>query len=232
MIDLKALIDAEDWLASPLSALGDDSLECLGRRASTLSFAKGQMIFGRFESPTYLAIIKSGMVKVSLTTAAGRERVLDFLGPGKCVGELSVLDRKPKSADVAATERTEIIAISAADFDAESSKDPAALKAISLILCERLRSANAMIEAAEYDRDRRAAAAILRLCARYSTSSSKSAASIPVKLTQEQLGEYAGLSRSNFNRALKSLEKSHFIEYSRKEIRVISVQSLEEFSIS
>ena len=46
--------------------------------------------------------IEDGLLKVAMVSRAGNERILAFLGAGAIVGELSVIDSRPRSASVVA----------------------------------------------------------------------------------------------------------------------------------
>ncbi|HEX4238951.1 MAG TPA: cyclic nucleotide-binding domain-containing protein [Xanthobacteraceae bacterium] len=52
--------------------------------------------------------IEDGLLKVTMVSRAGNERILAFLGPGAVVGELSIIDGRARSASaVAARQRLE-----------------------------------------------------------------------------------------------------------------------------
>ena len=46
--------------------------------------------------------VEEGLLKVTMMSRAGSERILAFLGPGAIVGELSIIDGLPRSASVVA----------------------------------------------------------------------------------------------------------------------------------
>ena len=46
--------------------------------------------------------VEDGLLKVTMVSRAGNERILAFLGPGAIVGELSIIDGLPRSASVVA----------------------------------------------------------------------------------------------------------------------------------
>ena len=62
-----------------------------------------------------LFIVLSGRLKVYASNDAGKEIVIDFHGPGECVGEMS-LDGAPRSASVVTTEPTTCAIVSRAQF--------------------------------------------------------------------------------------------------------------------
>src|SRR5262249_6749887 len=46
--------------------------------------------------------VEAGVLKVTVVSASGRERILAILGPGALVGELAMIDAQPRSASVVA----------------------------------------------------------------------------------------------------------------------------------
>src|SRR5579883_2495174 len=46
--------------------------------------------------------VEDGLLKVTMVSRTGTERILAFLGPGAIVGELSMIDGRPRSASVVA----------------------------------------------------------------------------------------------------------------------------------
>lgn len=83
--------------------LSPGQLDRLSASAVELSFPVGD-IFKDNDDADRLYIIKSGMVKVTKSTAetSGVEVVLAILKPGNSFGELSLIDGLPRSANVAA----------------------------------------------------------------------------------------------------------------------------------
>ena len=64
--------------------------------------------------------IEKGLVKISIASASGGERILAFLGPGVIVGELAVLDALPASATVLALRDSELLFVSKAKFESNA----------------------------------------------------------------------------------------------------------------
>jgi len=61
--------------------------------------------------------IDDGLLKVAMVSRSGTERILAFLGPGKIVGELSMIDGRPRSATlIAARLRETDAAVAAGSF--------------------------------------------------------------------------------------------------------------------
>src|SRR6266511_399823 len=71
-------------------------------------FTKNETIVRQGEMGLGLYLISKGRVKVE-NEKGGQRKHLKDLGPGEVIGEMSVLDNKPRSATVTATEDTECV---------------------------------------------------------------------------------------------------------------------------
>src|ERR1700733_8294097 len=60
--------------------------------------------------------IEQGLLKVSVVSPSGGERILAILGPGALVGEFAMLDAQPRSASVTAARDSELSFISRKSF--------------------------------------------------------------------------------------------------------------------
>jgi hypothetical protein len=57
-----------------------------------------------------------GVLKVNMTSPQGEERILAIIGPGSIVGELAIIDGRPRSASVIAVRDCELSFITRAAF--------------------------------------------------------------------------------------------------------------------
>ncbi|HEY2028385.1 MAG TPA: cyclic nucleotide-binding domain-containing protein, partial [Myxococcales bacterium] len=81
----------------PLDIVGD-----LAKRVWQKSAEPGAVIVSHEEPGDSLFVIASGKVKVVLYGETGREIILSILRKGDFFGEMSLLDRQPRSANVVA----------------------------------------------------------------------------------------------------------------------------------
>jgi len=114
--------------------LPPEGLAVLAKRATEVEFPEGHVIARQGEIGTGLFIIISGGVKV---VRSGEQ--LARLGAGDFFGELSVLDRMPRTASVTAEQTTRCLALASWDFDAAVTESPSIALAILRGLAVRLR---------------------------------------------------------------------------------------------
>src|SRR5262249_49417037 len=82
--------------------------------------------------------VEQGLLKVSMISPSGAERILAIVGPGGIVGELSTIDGLPRSASVAAVRDSELTFVSRAAFEAFAEANPQVYKNLVALLAARL----------------------------------------------------------------------------------------------
>jgi CRP-like cAMP-binding protein len=104
-----------------------------------LHFKRGDEIIRENDLGETAYIIQSGRVEITQGSARAR---LATVGPGETIGEMSMIDDKPRSATAVALEDTEVTEIHHDDFYEALQTDPEATIMILKALFERLREAN------------------------------------------------------------------------------------------
>lgn len=112
-----------------------DGLARIADRISELEVMAQRVIARQGEIGTGFFIIAAGSVRVIRDGATLAE-----LGPGDFFGELSVLDGKPRNAQVVSTEPTTCLALASWDFEAVVRDQPSVALAILRELAGRLRA--------------------------------------------------------------------------------------------
>jgi CRP/FNR family cyclic AMP-dependent transcriptional regulator len=112
-----------------------DHLAAVGDKATEVEYPAGRVIARQGEIGTGFFIIVDGQARVIRDN-----EVLAVLGPGDFFGELSVLDRLPRVAQVVADTETRCLALASWDFEQVLLDHPALALAILRGLAGRLRS--------------------------------------------------------------------------------------------
>jgi CRP-like cAMP-binding protein len=110
------------------------------------NYRQDQIIFKERAKGDALFVIKKGKCRVSKSDSFGEEHVLSILKAGEYFGEISLVDRAPRSATVIAHEDCELLVIRRTDFRNLIAGNPELerkfYKSFSEVLCERLRITN------------------------------------------------------------------------------------------
>ncbi|HLH98963.1 MAG TPA: Crp/Fnr family transcriptional regulator [Xanthobacteraceae bacterium] len=186
-----------------LSALPTQLSADLFGKARTISLAADQSLFLPGDASDGCYRLDTGLLKVSVVTAAGGERILAILGPGAIVGELSMLDGTPRSASVAALRDSKLSFISAAAFQAFADARPEVYRYGMMLLARRLRDTNDALAATTFmSLKGRVARALLSLAEAFGHNVGDGRTLIRQKVTQSDLAAMAGISRENVSRIL------------------------------
>jgi CRP/FNR family transcriptional regulator, cyclic AMP receptor protein len=205
--------------------LPDPALDALIERGHTKAYTKGDVIYRRGEPGDSLMVILSGRIKVTNVSANAKEVVLNFLGAGDINGEIAALDGKERSADAVALEPCEIFAVYARDLVPTLTAHPEALLEIIQLLCDKLRSASAIIEDSTLEMRGRTAKGLLRLAQQHGRTS-KEGIRLGLAVSQTELGAYLGLSRANVSRQLAQLREANVIKIDGAQIVIADEEGL------
>lgn len=124
-------------LPLPLNLLSDEDRAVLEQRMQSVAFAAGERIFAAGAEGDTCYLIDEGVVRV-VTDPAGlhahldidSEPTLGYIEAGGILGELSLLDRKPRSAGAYADTDVRARSISIADIEALLASHPRAVAAL------------------------------------------------------------------------------------------------------
>jgi len=147
--------------------------------------------------------VESGLLKVTVASASGKERILAILGPGALVGELAVIDAQPRSATVVAARDSELSYISRRAFEAVSEAHPEIYRHVVNLLVRRLRDTNSVITAMTFlSLKGRVAYALLSLTDAFGQDVGSGRILVRQKITQADLAAMTGIARENVSRIM------------------------------
>ena len=129
--DSTGLAKLELFAGVPTGALDE-----LAAHARRLSLAPGQTLLREGEEGDDVLLVTEGEASVSVGGM-----LIGTIGPGDCVGEMSLLDHAPRSATVMAVTALRALVIPAERFRALLQSEPAVNMRVTATLTARLRSA-------------------------------------------------------------------------------------------
>jgi CRP-like cAMP-binding protein len=110
------------------------------------TFAKNEIIFREEDLGESMYIVKSGKVKIFTRLAGGKEREFSVLDEGHFFGEVSLVDKAPRSASAIALEKTDVLVLFRGDLMTLIDRNPRLaaffLLHLSMIISQRLRASN------------------------------------------------------------------------------------------
>ena len=134
----------------PLFAeLPQDALDRLCEAATRAVYPPGTTVIREGTAGDGLYVVVRGELEVSTSQAGSEELVLARRGPGEVLGEMSLLERAPRSATVRSTVETEVIVLSPEAFQRLLFDRPEIGARILTTMATRLRSTEASLMARE-----------------------------------------------------------------------------------
>jgi signal transduction histidine kinase len=127
-----------------LAGFPPEALERIAGLAVHLHLARGDVLMEEGTDPDGLYILMDGELEVTRGKGAAQV-VLAVQGPGTFVGEMSLLERAPRSATVRAIRPSELLRIGAQEFHEILTASPAAALTILRTFASRLRSTEAAL---------------------------------------------------------------------------------------
>lgn len=196
---------------------------------SRRTWPAGATVFDEGEQADRVVIVLSGRVKVSSHSETGAEVVLAFRGRGALLGEISAIDRRPRSATVTAVEKVDGIEVGAAAFWDYLAKHPAASLLLLRTLASRLRDADRKrIEFGTHDAVGRVARRLVEMAERFGEPG-PDGIRIGLRFTQEELAGWTGSSREAVVKALRRLRARGCVQTRRMSVVVTDLDLLRHY---
>lgn len=198
------------WRSFPIfEEFGKDAIMDIAGIATHRKWSAGTVIFQRGDEGTYLIVLVSGRIKLSLITPQGKELSLRQLEAGTVLGEMAILDGQPRSADATAVTATEGYVIAKRDFIEILTRNPTAAQAIIHYLCTKLRETTEQLETiALYDLEARVARFFLATLRNIHGEELPESANLQLSLSQTEIASIVGASRPKINRSILALEEA------------------------
>ncbi len=193
---------------SLLSELPEPLSTDLFASATSMRLAADEVLFLAGDAGNGCYRVDDGLLKVTMVSRAGNERILAFLGQGSIVGELSIIDGLPRSASVVAVRQAALSFLSRAAFEEFARKRPEIYKSLVTLIAARLRETDAAIAAGSFLPLRgRVACTLLELAEDFGQDVGSGRIVIRQKIGQSDLAAMAGIARENVSRILNDWKR-------------------------
>ena len=201
-------------------------LDELAGKLTRKSYRRGEVIFHQDDPGSAMHIVKSGQVKIATTSPEGEEVIMAILKDSDFFGELSLLDDKPRSANVVAMEATQTLTLRRDDFMDMLGKHPEMVSGVLASVAARLRRTDQLLEDAVFlDLPARLSKRLLELAQKHGIKTDKGL-EIDLRLTQQDLAAALGVTRVALNKHLGQLQDDDLISLESKRIIITHPEEL------
>jgi len=203
-----------------------DEAADLDRLSRPREYRRGAVLMREADRSDWVVVLRTGRVKISVDTAGGTEVMLAVRGPGSLLGELSAVDREPRSASVTAVEPVSALVVPLAGFEQFLQANGRVTFLLMRTLIGKLRDADRKrIEFGAHDTTGRVAARLIEMAERFGQPTAEGV-KIALPFSQDELAGWTGASREAVSKALGTLRSRGLIRTSRMSVMILALDAL------
>ena len=200
---------------SLLDAASDAERRAILSAARRRRFARGEVIFHEGDPGDTVHLVDKGHVAVRVSTPLGDLATLRIHGPGDFFGELAVVSPAPRNATLVPLDAVETLSLHRDQVDQLRAKYPQIDRVLlEAAIAEVRRLSAQLLEALYLPVPKRVARRIVELAAKWPEG-----AELP--LTQGDIAELCGTTRSTANKILAQLEEGGLIALRRGRMTIL-----------
>jgi CRP-like cAMP-binding protein len=194
--------------------------------ATRRSFRRGSVLYREGDRPAGVLMLLSGHVRIMNVSSDGREVVAGVRGAGDIIGELAVIDERPRSATVEALEDVEALEIPGDRFAALCRRESRITWALLQVLSTRLRDTGRQwLDLGGGSISRRVAAQLMQLAVEQGVQHGEDI-EIAIPGTQAELATTAAISRESWARVTRELRQQGVISTGRRHVTIHRLDEL------
>lgn len=206
----------------------ENILDELVKFATVRRFAAGEEIFQKGDPGTALFGVLSGRVGIYTISSEGEEVILNLLEPGDLLGEIALLDGRPRTASAGAMGPTDLLQIRREHFVPFLQRNPDLCVSLIQVLCDRIRMNVEFIEDTIFlHLAARLAKRLLSLAELHGEPTARGVR-IAVKLSQQDLAHMLGATRERVNKELGQWREQNLIAIDDGKITLCKPERLKE----
>lgn len=180
------------------------------------TYSKGEIIYHQGDVADKFFYLKSGKVKVFMTSVDGMEKTLNTASSGELLGEGAFFDKQPRVSSASAVANSELVMIDKGHLEVLIAKYPSLAFQLLEILANRIRLLSAQLDSMTFMKaDARIAKLLLE-----SESKGK------VRLTHEEIANAVGVSRVTVSKTLGKFAKNGYISTEYGYVHILNCDSL------
>ena len=187
---------------------------------------KGQLLFGQGEPGDAVYLVAAGSIAIVLTTADGRELVINEMRAGDFFGELALFPGQTHTAGAVAVAASLVLCLPCAAFLAELDSQPSLMRRLLDTFAQRLRASS----------ERESALAFMTAPARLARLLLQNVATDGVTgplvtISQEELAQRVGVTRQTVAKVLGGWRRAGWIITGRGRIMLVDRAALKRLAI-
>ncbi len=101
-----------------------DELSLLARHMSYIQLQRGEFLFVEGDKGDFMGFVVHGVLEVMKKSASGENITIARLARGSSIGEMSIIDKSPRSATVVSRQATTMLTLTLKGFEKLLAKSP------------------------------------------------------------------------------------------------------------
>jgi CRP-like cAMP-binding protein len=194
--------------------LADEDLEEIAQHLIERRYPRNATVMEEGLPGDYMYVIREGRVKVTKLSEDGREKILEMLGEGAFVGEMALLDQRPRSATVKTLSPARLLALSRGDFLNLLRRNADLAMHVIQELTRRLRETDEQASSLSFLRVKDRTKGLLRRMADEPPDGGLQR--MTPSLTHQQIADMIGTSRETVTRVVKELKQDGWLDQDGK----------------
>ncbi|MFK7954982.1 MAG: Crp/Fnr family transcriptional regulator [Lysobacterales bacterium] len=207
-------------------SLPEQQLEQLAALAQIRAVPRQTLLFNQGDPGDALYGIASGKVLVYITAEDGKEFSLTVHETGDVLGEVALLDGRPRTAAARTMEDCQLLVIQRSHFEQLMDDNPKLARDLLTLLCDRLRWSSQLIE--EFSLmpvEGRLARRLLTLAELLGKTSSEG---VQLTISQSELAQFLGISRQIVNQYLQEWRQAGWLELARGKVVILDWEAIHQ----
>lgn len=208
-----------------LAVLADADLAALERQCGWRTAHAGNLIIGQHDRSRDVLFLVSGLARVNVYSASGKQVSFRDIPPGALFGELSAIDERPRSADVEAIEECLLLVMPQRVFMQTLDSHPAVARVMMRHLAAQVRALTERVFEFSTLAVRSRVRAELRRLADLNAGSGDGVILSPAP-THAEIANRISTHREAVTRELNRLEQLGIVERQGRSLRIRDIEAL------
>jgi len=201
-------------------------IDAILEMAKDRHFQDGQTIFSSGDSGNSMMIVQSGRVLISALSEEGKEITLNYIEPGGILGEIALLDGKPRCATATAVGACSLMSIQRNEFIPFLKANSDVTIQLLMVLCEKLRNTSTLAESLGL---LPVPARLAKLILKLTEADPKKLAPgsvLHLSISQQKIANLVGTSRETVNRTFSQWQSEGLIRLEQKQLTLLKPKVL------
>ena len=212
------------------SGLASAELRRLGELVDTDLREQGEAIYRVADLSDRIYVLKSGTIKLTRTSADGKELILYYVRPGEVFGETAITGQELRNGTATVVEDAFICSIRSDDLEGYLGRNPGLALELSRIISRRKQKIeNRVIDLVSKDVRTRLAQALSELVTDFGCAEERGTL-IDLPLTQSDLAQLVGSTRETTSTIFNEFRRDGWVDSEGRSIWVLDPEALIDYS--